>query len=79
MCLSCCDADKKANAKEGEFCIGKISFGDLVKDLIHEWQETGRTSFNILKEAVPDYPTDSITLRATSPSMESQDLKVAFV
>lgn len=78
MCLSCCDADKKAMAKEGEFCIGKVSFGELVRDLIQEWKETKKTSYNILKEAVPDFPASNIIVKAEDAD-NSAELKIAFV
>lgn len=78
MCLSCCDADKKANAKEGEFCVGKVSFGELVRDLIQEWKETGRTTYNILKEAVPDYPSGKIAVKAVDHN-QNAELSINFV
>jgi hypothetical protein len=65
-------------AKEGEFCVGKVSFGELVRDLIQEWKETGRTTYNILKEAVPDYPAVHIGVKAQDEE-KSAELKIAFV
>ncbi|MFZ4773089.1 MAG: hypothetical protein ACOYK9_03765 [Chlamydiia bacterium] len=79
MCLNCLDADKKAVAKEGEFCVGKVSFGELVRDLIQEWKETGRTTYNILKDAVEDRPSEFFSFSATDETKGAQELRIAFV
>jgi len=49
-----------------------------VRDLIQEWKETKRTSYNILKEAVPDFPASNIIVKAEDAD-NSAELKIAFV
>ena len=79
MCQTCWDADLKANAKEDEYCPGKISFGDLVRDLIEIWKKTGRTEYNVLKDAVDDRPGESFAFNATDAEKGQQELRLAFV
>ena len=79
MCQQCWDADLKASAKDDEYCLGKISFGDLVRDLIEIWKKTGRTDYNVLKAAVDDRPSESFAFSAIDEEKGQQELRLAFV
>ena len=48
------------------------------KPVIQEWKETGRTTYNILKEAVPDYPSGKIAVKAVD-THQNAELSINFV
>lgn len=79
MCLGCADADIKKEMKEGEFCLGSVPFAELVRDLIDEYKLTGRTIFNILKDAVPDRPVEKLLLKTPINLIDSVELSISFV